>query len=192
MPDYDKINRLWQRTHFTEVYYVTINGQITGKLDPLARTKKGNYPPPFCNLLHHSNACFLPKFKCLVQWSNLQVQWGPVSPLCAGVSLCHWMTQTGARSRDSFPVRGEVGRSLQGSGNYYLKYFSIITWHPGCECQCHACVTCLDYWICHVTRVTHGPRPLPWLPSLRWHWCLIWSQAHHSYLNFAANYPAAA
>ena len=36
----------------------------------------------------------------------------------------------------------------------------------------------------------HGPRPLPWLPSLRWHWCLIWSQAHHSYLNFAANYPA--
>ena len=117
-----------------------------------------------------------------------EAQFPPVCR-CQPVSVCHYVTQTGARSRDSFPVRGEVGRSLQGSGNYYLKYFSIITWHPGCECQCHACVTCLDYWICHVTRVTRPP--LPWLPSLRWHWCLIWSQAHHSYLNFAANYPAA-
>ena len=27
-------------SHIAAVYYVTINGQITGKLDPLARTKK--------------------------------------------------------------------------------------------------------------------------------------------------------
>ena len=97
--------------YFPEVYYVTINGQITGKLVPLAlaRTKKA-ITPTILQLTSSLKYLFFTKLSgspaSLCKWSNLQVQWGPVSPRvqvseCQPVSLgdTNWGEKSGLISR---------------------------------------------------------------------------------------------
>ena len=85
----------------------------------------------------------------------------------------HWSSSSTEHiSRGSFPLRGEVGRSLRGSDNYYLKYFSRhltpavlvsrVTWHVW-----HA-----------------APAIIIVMQSVSWY-----PHSDHSYLNFVGNYP---
>ena len=138
---------------------MTIIGQIHACFG-----QKGNYTPPISSWLNHSIACFchgLNVWSWLCKWSNLECRvWGPVSSLRAPVQCrCHPVTrgwhQLEHTSRDSFPVRGEVGRSLQGSGNYYLKYFSIVIWHPRCHNVTRHVSWLLDLPRDTVTRARH-------------------------------------
>ena len=162
MPDYDKMNRLWQRKHFSEVYYVTINGQITGKLDPLARTKKAITP----NILQHtlSLRClvFLPNFKRLVppaslcKWSNLQVQWSPVSPLCAGVRVSvgdtNWGEKSGLISRQRRSWEKFAGKRQLLSQIFQHHHVTPGVW-VSVSRLCHVS------WLLDLPRDTRDTRP---------------------------------
>ena len=112
-------------------------------------------------------------------------------PLCAGVSLCQCVTrwhQLGREVGTHFPSEEKLGEVCREAAIIISNISASWCDTRGVSVSVTPVsrVTCLDYWICHVTRVTRPP--LPWLPSLRWHWSLI--SQDHSYLNFAANYPA--
>ena len=110
-------------------------------------------------------------------------------PLCAGVSVSlddtNWGEKSGLISRQR-----RSWEKFAGKRQLLSQIFQHHDVTPGVWVSVSR--------LCHVSRVLitgsatwhawHGPGPLPWLPSLRWHWSLI--SQDHSYLNFAANYPA--
>ena len=150
--------------------------------------KKSNYSLPISSWLNHSIGCFYQTLNVwLCKWSNLKVQgvrpsFLPVGPGAVQVSpLCHWDdTNWSTEVGTHFPSEEKLGEVCREAAIIISNISASLSDTQGVTVSR---VTCLDYWICHVTRL--------WLPSLRWHWSLISRPGSQlSELYIVGNHPA--